>query len=129
MTPTASRILVPNSRGTQNHPSSSSAHVASLSPGEKPFNDQDDESNIDRWPQSTLKQSRLMIWINGHLYKGLTICAFTALTLMVLLILVINRPIATSFPRDDYSYQGCRIGPDSLRYCKYYLFSRPLDTF
>ena len=69
--------------------------------GKRAFNDQDDESDLDHWPQSTLKQSRLMIWIDRLPYLGLIIRALTAIALLVLSNLFLRKPIATNFPRDN----------------------------
>lgn len=127
MTPTTLRAL--GQIGTGNESPFAFAHVPLL-PGEgKPFNDQDDESNLASWPQPTLKQSRLMIWIYRHPYKGLTIIVFMAITFVVLFNLILGRLLAATFPREDYSYQSRKTSPELLLYCDYDLISKPLDTF
>ncbi len=125
MTSNALRAIGQNGTGAQNYPTSSSAHVALVRSGTKSFDDQNDEADLELWPQSALKQSRLMIWIDRLPYKG-PICAFTAISFMVLLILVLGRPVSTSFQWVRYSYQGSRISPESLLYCKYSLISKAL---
>ena len=122
MTPTILRAL--GQIGTGNESPFAFAHVPLLYAEGKPFNDQDDESNLESWPQSTLKQSRLIIWIYRHPYKGLTIIVFMAITFVVLFNLIVGRLLATSFPLEDHSYQS-----QSLLYCKYDLISKTLNTF
>ena len=111
MTPKALKVLGPRDTGTQTHHTVSSANVALVHSWEKAFNGQDNESTLEIWPQSTEKQSPLIVWIKRHPCKGLTICALSAITFIVLSILLLGRFTARSFPRDDYSYQGRGIGP------------------
>ncbi len=127
MTPTALRALAQNGTGIPNQSSLAFANVALLHAEEKPLDDQDDESNLESWPQSTPKQSRLMSSINQHPYKMLTICAFTAITLMVIYISIIGKLAATSFRQNDCSYQCRRVSPEALLYCKYDLHSKASD--
>lgn len=138
MTTNASRDSGQKSNGTQNPPPPilhsgkmlgphlSIAHATFLHSEQKPFNDQDDGSDLDSWSQPTLKQNRLQIWIDRLPYLGLTLCAFTAITLMVLSTLVIRRPITMGFTRDNNSYHG---SPESLLYCKYDLTLKIPTTY
>ena len=128
MTPKALKVLGQRDTGIQTYHTVSSINVALLHSWEKAFDDQDDEFNLETWPQATLKQSRLTTWIERYPFRVPITRIFKAIIFIVLFILLLGIFTARSLPRDDYSYQDRQITPESLLYCKYELISKPVHA-